>query len=281
VALHDDEFATRIAAATELYLALEVARVPHRTVLGQNRLVLEVTRIPMDMIVEKVAFAFGDTGVERVLGPRDSTDPTQETEAQSRLRIDDTQAQADKLQGLTREVAVEDVRSDRKPMCHRIVRHADKFRRVVPPVVMALGLPAGQCPSVLDECRGVEIANAANVGIESEVAAYLLAVPRSGFLPTVGSEPDGRPTVTWSRAQASPIQTHAPNSALSVNCPSQDVAAVHLMQTELRRRPELPACPRSGQRGASCMKNGRGQEGVSDGTRWLRIRLPSKTEAPN
>src|SRR5215813_7255359 len=78
VALHDDEFAARIASATELYLALEVARVPHGAVLGKNLRILEVTRIPMDVIIEKVALAFSDAGVERVLGPGDLTELTQE-----------------------------------------------------------------------------------------------------------------------------------------------------------------------------------------------------------
>ena len=40
-----------------------------------------------------------------------------------------------------------------------------------PPVVMALGLPARQRPAVLDEGAGIEIADAADVGIERQEAA--------------------------------------------------------------------------------------------------------------
>src|SRR5262249_43580971 len=99
----------------------------------------------------------------------DLTELAQEAKAQSRLRIDGTQA--DELQRLAREVAVDDIGRDRKPVRRGIVRHADKFRGMLPPFMMALGLPTGQCTAVLDEGRSVEIAHATNVGIESQIAA--------------------------------------------------------------------------------------------------------------
>ena len=61
MALHDDEFAAWIAAPTELQLTLEVACVPNGFVLGKNLRVLERTSTPMDMIVEQITLALGDT----------------------------------------------------------------------------------------------------------------------------------------------------------------------------------------------------------------------------
>ena len=150
-------------------MAIEVMCVPHGAVLGKNLRILEVARIPVDVIVEKVTLVFGDAGVERILGPGDLPDLSQEAKTQGCLRIDSTQT--DKLQRLAREVAVKDIRSDRKSVRGGIVRYADKFRRLPPPLMMPLGFPTGQRPAILDEGRGVEIANTANVGIESETGS--------------------------------------------------------------------------------------------------------------
>src|SRR5215471_5621312 len=133
-----------MAAATEPYLALEVVCVPHGAKLGKNLRILEV--IPVDVIVEKVTLVFGDAGVERILSPGDLTDLSQEAKTQGCLRIDSTQT--DKLQRLARKVAVKDIRSDRKSVREGIVRYADKFRRMLPPLMMPLGFPAGQRPAV-------------------------------------------------------------------------------------------------------------------------------------
>src|ERR1700730_19376259 len=75
------------------------------------------------------------------------------------------------LQGLCGQVAMENVRCDRQAVSADVKRNPHRFGGVPPPIVMALGLPTGQCLAIVHESRGVEVADAGHVGIEREVAA--------------------------------------------------------------------------------------------------------------
>jgi hypothetical protein len=52
-----------------------------------------------------------------------------------------------------------------------VVVGADHLGDIAPPVVVDLGLPARQAAAVIDEGPGIEVADAADVGIERQVAA--------------------------------------------------------------------------------------------------------------
>ena len=66
---------------------------------------------------------------------------------------------------------MQDIGRDREPVRAHVIGHTDDLRGVFPPVMVTLGLPARQRPAVLDEGTGVEIADAADVGIEGQEAA--------------------------------------------------------------------------------------------------------------
>src|SRR4030095_10472481 len=71
MALHDDELAAGVGALGQACQPVEIAGFPDAAPLGNELRVREIAGIPMDVIVEQVAVALGDAGVERVLRPRD------------------------------------------------------------------------------------------------------------------------------------------------------------------------------------------------------------------
>src|SRR5260370_2695124 len=104
MALHDNELAAGIGAARQLDEALEVIGAPHAGVLGKELRVMEVTGIPVDVIVEQVALELADAGVERILGPGDGAEPAHHPEAQRRHGLDRTALAM--LARLSRELAM-------------------------------------------------------------------------------------------------------------------------------------------------------------------------------
>ena len=131
--------------------------------------VREIGGIPMDVIVEQVAVELGDAGVERIFRPRDRAEPSDHLEAEGRHRVD--RAVSKMRQGLGGELAMENVRRDRQAVGGGVEGNPDHLGGAPPPVVMVLGLPAGQGLALVHERRGVEVADAGDVGIEREIAA--------------------------------------------------------------------------------------------------------------
>ena len=149
----------------------EVVGAPHAGLLREQMDVGGVAGVPFDVIVEQVALQLGDAGVERILGPRHAERPARLPATARPWRP------AAPLREVLRASAPASLPCSRlgvtdEAVALGVVRRADDHRRRC-----ATNRDAAWAPSATgrgrscDERRRIEVADAADVRIEGQIAA--------------------------------------------------------------------------------------------------------------